>query len=84
MGITRDFRVSVLIKRIYRPKSVCFNEHICEFNELSHEGSKGDFWRFTCFDHGLIFGLEVWIEPHGDKSWHVEGVSHNFSATLNE
>ena len=43
----------------FDPISICLDEGIGEFNQLSDKRNKGEFWWLSGFNHGLILRLEV-------------------------
>ena len=73
-----------MIKPPFHPISICLDEGVGEFDELSHQRSDGDLWRLSCFDHGLVFSLKVGVVSHRDQGRHVEGIPNYFTAPLNE
>ena len=60
------------------PFSVCFEQGICEYNELSHGGCYGDLCGFSCGDEILVFCCHVRIEPACDKGRHEERITEIF------
>lgn len=70
--------------RFSHPQPICFDECVSKFDELSHQSGYCDFGGFSRFSEGLVFGLEVWVEAHGDDGGHVERASQVVSSALNE
>ena len=64
------------------PQPICFDECVCQFDELSHEGGEGDFGGFSGSPELVLDRLEVRVEAHGDKGWHVERVAQVFASAL--
>ncbi len=66
------------------PASVCFEQSVGGDDELSHDGSDGDFCGFSGPDELLVLGLEVWVEARCDEGWHVECLPYVGSPPSNE
>ena len=58
------------------PATVSLEEGIGGHDNFPHDGSDGDFCWFSCIDHRLILGFEVWVEACGDESLHEQRLSH--------
>ncbi|PPB79836.1 hypothetical protein LV82_02629 [Albidovulum inexpectatum] len=57
------------------PEAICLDECVCGFDQLAHEGHKGDLGGFSGSAERGVFGPEIRVEAHGDESGHVERVA---------
>ena len=64
------------------PDPICFDEGICQFDKLSHEGGECDLGGFSGSPEFVVDCPEVRVEAHGDKGWHVERVAQVFASAL--
>lgn len=56
----------------WRPFPVVPEEHVCENNQLSHDGGDSDLRGFADGFDAVVFCREIGIAPHGNESRHVE------------
>ena len=63
---------------VWEPFSVCFDQGVCEFYELSHYGCESDLFRLVLVDHGFVFVAHVRVVFGRDKSRHVERIAQRF------
>ncbi len=70
--------------RFLAPFSLISDESVGENNEFSHDCGDGDLWWFPGCDKGVVFGLEVCIEPGCDEGGHVECLAQIGASTANE
>ena len=73
-----------MIERFLAPTPISFDQRVCHFDELTHDDDDGDLCGFSDCSQGIIFGLEIRVEPHGDQCGHVKGVAQRFASASDE
>ena len=70
----------MLVKPLRGPFSAVAQKSVSEERELSHDCNEGDLLGFAGFDHGIVFGLAMRMEPHGVEGRHVQGLADSGSS----
>ena len=70
--------------RAQLPGSIFADEGVGKDDELSGDGDKGGFWRFSSCCETLIEGPHIDIEPSGAKGGKIKDAAHGRASTPND